>query len=148
MRDTFFIKQNSTLPEITFPISQHILEKYNISEDMMENVAITFSMTDSHNRYKIANVGARLDVIEDDYERLDDCKYNLVYRPNLSDTNESGVFNAEFVIDFLGNNNCGKIKFPLEKDLKIIIDGSITKTSVIQLVPSGIYDITFDDTFE
>jgi hypothetical protein len=146
---TFFVKQNSTLSEIKFPLTERLMEQFDITEDMMDDVAITFSMVNVENgRYQVANEEGRLDIIDNVYERLDDDKYTLVYRLNLLNTYSSGVFIGEFKLDFLGEN-CGKITFPVETELKIVINDSLTKTSVnpIAVLPV-VFDDTFDDSFQ
>ena len=42
--NNFFIKKDSTLPELKYPLIQQVREKYNITDDMLENVGVTFSM--------------------------------------------------------------------------------------------------------
>lgn len=128
---TIFVKQNSTLPEVKFELTQTLREKYDISKDMLENVAVTFSMVDTETgNYKIANAEAKLVVLNDVYERLDDAKYTLVYRFKLKDTRKIGRFRGEFKLDFLGDH-CGKITLPNDDQIDIIIGDSITKTTVI-----------------
>lgn len=128
---TIFIKENSTLPKIKFPLKQWMREKYDITDDMMENVAITFSMVDENSGvYRVANAEAGLEIIDNIYERLDESKYTLYYSPKLKDTKRSGLYRGEFVIDFLGDG-CGKIKVPTDDTLQIVIGDSITKTTVI-----------------
>jgi hypothetical protein len=127
----FFIKQNSTLPEIKFALTQFIREKYDITDEMLENVAVTFSMIDEETGlYRIANVPANLDIVTDLDEYPDEVKYTLSYRFKLSQTKKPGRFRGEFKLDFLGDN-CGKITLPTEDVINIIISSSITKTTVI-----------------
>lgn len=127
----FFIKKDSTLPEIRFHLTQKIREEYNITSDMLENVAITFSMIDSDTGlFHIANVGGDIE-----YKVLkplfpNDIEYYLVYKFKLYQTKKVGNYQGEFCVDFLGDQ-CGKIKFPTDDVLNIIISDSITKTSVI-----------------
>lgn len=130
---TFFIKQHSTLPEVKFPLNQRILEKYDITEDMMDNVAVTFSMYDSYTgEYEIANTPAKLLLADnDDYEKLDEARYTLAYRFKLHETEKTGRYLAEFKLDFLGEEYCGKITFPTDKAINIIIGKSSTKTTVV-----------------
>lgn len=128
---TIFVKQNSTLPEVKFELTQTLREKYDISKDMLENVAVTFSMVDAETgNYKIANAEAKLVILNDVYERLDDAKYSLVYRFKLKDTKKIGRYYGEFKLDFLGEH-CGKITLPNDDQIDIIIGDSITKTTVI-----------------
>ena len=130
----FFIKKDSTLPELKFPLIQQIREKYDISDDMLENCAVTFSMIDAETGlYRVANAAANLVISEDRVAEPDEVKYTLTYRFTLSQTSKTGRFKAEFVIDFLedGSSGCGKIKLPINDHVNIIISDSITKTSVI-----------------
>ena len=128
---TIFIKKNSTLPEIKFPLEQWMMEKLDITNEMMENVAVTFSMVDTNTgNYRIANREAKLLIVNNIYEKLDESIYTLAIRLKLKDTKKDGLYSGEFVIDFLGNE-CGKIKLPLDDTIQIVIGDSITKTSVI-----------------
>lgn len=128
---SFFIKQNSTLPEIKYALTEKIREKYDITEEMLENVAITFSMVDEETGlYKIANVAANLDINRNRPEYPDEVEYTLSYRFKLSQTKRPGRFQAEFKIDFLGDN-CGKITLPTDDVINVIITKSSTKTTVI-----------------
>ncbi len=130
--NNFFIKKDSTLPELKYPLIQHAREKYDITDDMLENVAVTFSMTDADTGlYRIANVPASLVVNNDRPGYPDEAKYTLVYRFNLSDTKKAGRFLGEFKLDFLGDGNCGKITLPTNDYVNIIISDSYTKTTVI-----------------
>lgn len=128
----FFIKQNSSLPELKYPLTQKIKEKYDITDKMLENVAVTFSMTDAENGlYRIANVPANLVINRSRPEYPDEVEYTLAYRFTTDQTKKSGRFLAEFVIDFLGDDACGKVKFPVNDVINVIISDSITKTTVI-----------------
>ena len=128
----FFVKQNSTLPEIKFALTEKIREKYDITDEMLENVAVTFSMVDQETGlYRIANVEANLDINRNRPEYPDEVEYTLSYRFKLSQTKRPGRFRGEFKLDFLGEGNCGKITLPTEDVINIIISPSITKTTVI-----------------
>ena len=128
---TIFVKQDSTLAQIKFPLTQRLREKYDITEDMMDNVAVTFSMINSENGiFQIANAEARLKIVDDVYEKLDESKYTLTYRFKLIETAISGRYQGEFKLDFLGDY-CGKITLPTDKPINIIIGDSITKTTVL-----------------
>jgi hypothetical protein len=131
-----FIKQYSTIPLLVYPLKESVLKKYYIIDDMFESVAVTFSMFDiENNTFVIANKQAELRVIDDKVERglNGDSKYNLVYRFTEKDTRKVGVYYGEFVVDFMGFMGCGKMRFPLNdaETIKIIIDESITKTTII-----------------
>jgi len=130
--NTFFIKKDSTLPELKFPFSQRLREQYDLTDDMLENVAVTFSMIDAETGlYRIANVGANLVINNNRPDFPDEQKYTLVYRFRLSDTRKAGRFYGEFKIDFLGEGNCGKLTLPTQGQINIIISDSQTKTTVI-----------------
>ena len=77
--NNFFIKKDSTLPELKYPLIQQLREQYDITDDMLENVAVTFSMIEADSGlYRIANVAASL-VINNDREKYpDEEKYTLV----------------------------------------------------------------------
>lgn len=128
----FFIKKDSTFPELEFLLTQKIMTEYNITDEMLQNVAVTFSMINAETGlYKIANVAANIQ-----YKRLrpqypENFLYALMYRFNLNDTKKAGRFLGEFVIDFLGNDSCGKIKLPVDGQINIMITDTITKTTVI-----------------
>ena len=131
--NNFFIKKDSTLPELKYPLVQQVMEMYNITEDMLENVAVTFSMIDAQTGlYRIANAPANLVIRADRANFPADEKYTFTYRFSLKDTKEAGRFLGEFCIDFLGEQiGCGKIKLPVDAQINIQISDSITKTTVI-----------------
>jgi len=126
----FFIKKDSTLPEIKYEMDYFTMEKYNITPDMLENCAVTFSMIDDQGLYRIANSEAKLEIFNDDVINRIRTKYILTYHFKRLNTKKAGIFQGEFVIDFLGDN-CGKIKFPIDRTIPIIISDTITKTDVI-----------------
>ena len=128
----FFIKKDSTLPELKYPLTQHTMQQYDITPDMLENVAVTTSMINTNTGiYRIANAAGNLVINNNRSEYPDEVQYTLTYRFKLSQTAKAGRYQAEFVIDFLGNENCGKIKLPVNGYINIIISDSITKTTVI-----------------
>lgn len=127
----FFIKKNSTLPVLKFPLTQHTLEQYDITADMLENVAVTFSMVDADTGlYRVANVAGNLVVNNDRPEYPDELQYTLTYKFKLAQTRKSGRFLGEFKLDFLGEN-CGKITLPTQSQINIMISDSSTKTTVV-----------------
>lgn len=130
--NNFFIKKDSTLPELKYPLTQFTLEQYDISANMLENVAITFSMIDANTGlYRIANVPANLVINTARPEFPDELTYTLVYRFKLPQTSKSGRYMGEFTIDFLGQDGCGKLTLPVDNQINIVISDSITKTTVI-----------------
>lgn len=132
-KNNFYIKKDSTLPEIKYPLLQQIREKYNISDNMLENVAVTFSMINAETGlYCIANVPANIKIIKDAAEHPSEEKYTLTYKFKQRETSKAGRYEAEFVLDSINNDyGCGKIKFPIDGYINVIISDSITKTSVV-----------------
>lgn len=131
-RPTFFIKKNSTLPKLKFGLTEQLRTYYNITDDMMDNCAVTFSLQNSDTgNYIIANKGADLVVNDNFDENQFDEKYSLVYKFSLNDTSRPGIFYGEFKVDFLGENTCGKITFPITDKITVVIQDSLTKTTVV-----------------
>jgi len=129
--NNFFIKKDSTLPELKYPLTQHTMEQYDITPDMLENVAVTFSMTEADSGlYRVANAAANLVVNNNRPEYPDEVQYTLMYRFKLSQTAKAGRYEASFTVDFLGDN-CGKIGLPVNGNINIIISDSLTKTTVV-----------------
>jgi hypothetical protein len=128
----FFIKKDSNLPEIRYHLTQRIREEYSITNDMLENVAVTFSMINSDTGlFQIANVGADIE-----YKVLkplfpNDIEYYLVFKLKTYQTKKVGNYVGEFCLDFLNDQCSNKIKLPTNDVINIIISDSITKTSVI-----------------
>lgn len=151
-RPFFFIKQNSTLPMLKFQLTDWLMNKYGVTEDMLENCAVTFSMYDVENDvYRIANKGALLLINEDRPGFPEEIKYTLGYKFSIGDTYKAGRFEGEFKVDFLGDH-CGKITFPVSKKININIEKSSTKTIVVpkptqNIVITQLFDDTFDLTF-
>ena len=127
----FFIKKDSTLPELKYPLIQKVREQYDLTDDMLENVAVTFSMMDADTGlYRIANVAANLVINNDRPANPDELQYTLMYRFKLPQTAKAGRYLGEFKVDFLGEN-CGKITLPTQKLINITISDSLTKTTVV-----------------
>jgi len=133
--DYFFIKKDSVLPELKYPLIQRIREKYNISDEMLDNVAVTFSMIDADTGiYYIANAPASLIINNDRVNSPSEEKYTLSYKFKQSQTAKTGRYLGEFVIDFMfyeNSDGCGKLKLPIDRYINIIISDSITQTTVI-----------------
>jgi len=129
--NNFFIKKDSTLPVLKFPLTQHTMEQYDITPDMLENVAVTFSMTEANTGlFRIANVAGNLVVNNDRPNYPDELTYTLTYKFKLSQTRKAGRYLGEFKVDFLGEN-CGKITLPTQNKINIQISDSNTKTTVV-----------------
>jgi len=127
----FFIKKDSTLPELKYPLTQKVREQYDLTDDMLENVAVTFSMMDANTGlYRIANVAANLVISNERAEYPDELQYTLMYKFKLPQTAKAGRFLGEFKVDFLGEN-CGKITLPTNGFINIMISDSLTKTTVV-----------------
>jgi len=128
----FFIKKNSSLPKLVFEISDSIIENYSLTQEMLENCAITFSMIDSETgKYKIANVPAKLNVETPNLSFTEFKKFHLIYQFRLKDTNKIGNYFGEFKIDFLESCTAGKLTLPVDDRIIIVVHDSITKTDVI-----------------
>lgn len=128
----FFIEKGSTLPELKYVLTQDIMEKYNISADMLENVAVTFSMIEADSgRFRIANTPANFVVNNERPKYPNELQYTLMYRFKENQTKKVGRYLGEYVVDFLGEAGCGKIKFPVDGEINIIISDGITKTTVV-----------------
>jgi len=127
---SLYIKKNSSLSIVKYSLSIKLLDKYYITNEMLENCAITFSMKNAETGiFAIANVNAELLYLPDRASYPYDTEYSLVYRFKKNQITKAGIFHGEFAIDFLGNS-CGKIIIP-ENDLIIInILDSIVKTDV------------------
>ena len=129
--NNFFIKKDSTLPVLKFPLTQHTMEQYDITPDMLENVAVTFSMVEADSGlYRIANVAGNLVVNNNRPDYPDELTYTLTYKFKLSQTRKAGRYLGEFKVDFLGEN-CGKITLPTQNKINIQISDSNTKTTVV-----------------
>ena len=146
----FFIKRGDTFPELKFSLTQRLMNKYDITDDMMQNIAVTFSMTDkSTGMFVVANSSATIKYHYNKYEKLDDPRYELVYKFKSKDTRMVGEFYGEFKLDFLGNNSCGSISFPTTGYMSIFVTKGITKTTVLPVsdLSTNTFDYTFDETF-
>lgn len=128
----YFYRKNSTLPKVKFQLTEKHMERYGITDDMLLDCAVTFSMKDvDTGRFAVANNSGEL-VINDYWDGHIDSKYVLVYRLDEMETDMVGNYIGEFVIDFLSNEfGCGKIKLPHDDSLMIIVNDTITKTTVV-----------------
>ena len=128
-------KTNSSLPELVFPLTQKLRMEYSITDEMLDNVAVTFSMIDAETGlYQIANVPANIVYKKLRPEYPDDFIYALTYRFKLTQTTKAGRFYGEFKLDFISSGDsggCGKLSLPNDGVINIIISDSITKTTVI-----------------
>lgn len=128
----FFIKKNSSLPVLIFPITQKMMEKLNLTEEMFENVVVTFSMVNADtDKFKIANSAGDFSINSNPVLSHGQEKYSLTYNFTTKQTGDVGNYIGEFVVDFLDENNAGKLKLPIDDVINIVIANSITKTSFI-----------------
>lgn len=127
----FFIKQYGTYPILKYPLTQRIMEKYDISDEMMQNVAVTFSMIDESGNYSIANYEADLKISEVRSEEPDEVLYSLIYNFTKFDTTYPGHYRGEFKLDFLLDGCTMGITLPVDDYINIRILGSLTKTDVL-----------------
>lgn len=128
---TFFIKKGSTYPYLKYPLTQYIMEKYDITEDMMDYAVATFSMNKIENgKFYIANKPADIIISEDRTEFPDETKYSLVYKFLINDTQNIGNYLGEFKLDILGQYGY-TLTLPVNEKINITILDSITKTTVV-----------------
>lgn len=123
------IKKGGTFPLVQYYLNDYMLKKYNITESMLQNIAVTFSMINDDG-YKVANQAGKLVINDGSYEELGDCKYTLTFKLNEYQTNKPGRYFGEFVIDFLDDSGY-KLKLPTTGYINILITDSITNTTVL-----------------
>ena len=98
----FFIKKGDTLPEVKFPLTQKLMDKLDITDDLMENAAVTFSMINNETGlYVISNLPAEIIISDGDYINLNETKYTLSYRFREKDSKKVGFYSGNFTLDFL-----------------------------------------------
>lgn len=125
-----YIKKNSTLSIIKYPLTKNILDKYYITTEMLDNCAITFSMKNVDTGvFTIANVNAELLYLPNRALFPYDEEYSLVYRVKKNQINKCGIYHGEFCIDFLGDSST-KITFPENNLIIINVIDTIVKTDV------------------
>jgi hypothetical protein len=87
-------------------------------------------MIDENGIYRIANREALLIITEKIIASTEPYKYKIAYKFSERDTRKSGQYQGELTVDFLGDDTCGKIKFPIGGKFNIYIADSISKTTV------------------
>ena len=128
----FFIKKNSTLPILVYPITDKLMKQFNLTDEMFENVAVTFSMVDAETGYfKIANTAGGIFINDNYAENPDFEKFSLTFTFCQNHTSVAGNYLGEFVVDFLDSNTMGKLKLPITGDLNIVVNDTTTKTTII-----------------
>src|SRR5271157_1549777 len=101
----FFIKQNSTLPELIYPLTSDLMYKYSITDKDLTDVAVTFSMYDQESGiYRIANVAANLITEIQHPEYPEELTYYLVYKFKLHQTKNVGNYSGQFLVDFISDS--------------------------------------------
>ncbi len=128
----FFIKKDSTLPELVFPITQKLMEKYNLTDEMFENVAVTFSMVNAKSgAFKIANSSGSIFINDDPASHPTLEKFSLIFNFESKHTSTAGNYSGEFVVDFLGETCANKLKLPIDDVINIKISDTITRTTLL-----------------
>lgn len=127
-----FIKQNSDFPSIEFPLKE-ISVKYNIESLHWENAVAVFSLYNKENgTYLIANERAEIVPKKILFSIHEDYTYNLRYKLTKEHTKDTGVYVAEFKVVFL-NHECGTLTLPEFEKFIVIINRSITETTITTL---------------
>lgn len=130
--DRFFIKQNSTLPELIYPLQKTFFDRYYIGDELIKYAVATFSMIEKDTGiYIIANSIASFEIVSNPYDISNLGKYLLKYRFKKRDTTKYGHFLGEFKVDFLSEPDFGKITIPSTGKIDILISPSITKTTLV-----------------
>jgi hypothetical protein len=123
----FYIKQNSMLPQLRMEIiddGRHDFWKFH---EAIQNADITFTMTNVNSGLiKILNSPCYIKLKEDG--GCED-EYVICYDWKKRDTNEKGLYNGVFTIDF-GNDlksdlttyPSGTLIMPIREDLQIMIE--------------------------
>lgn len=135
VNNKFYIKKNSSLPELIYTIPHHYFKDIVLDKELIKNVAVTFSMSSNDDgTFQIANSPAEFVINENPYDISNKGKYNLKYKFNKFDTSNPGVYLGEFKIDFLHPQlikHYGTLTLPPTNKIKIVVLDSITKTDVI-----------------
>ena len=128
MAQNFFIRKNSNLPILKLKVINDGRNTYRTIYDMLENAAITFSMVDDNGRYKVFNKQALLLPVDKELCK-EDGEYYLGYQFTEKDTNQIGIYKAEFRINLLDNNT--SLVVPIREDLYVTVLDSFTKSNII-----------------
>ncbi len=133
----FQIKQHATIPLLTMKMVENNEVDSDTFNDMMQNVAVTFSMIDIETgKYIVANksggvinIEQNVNVSNGDY---DGSTYVIYYKFTERDTKYSGKFKGEFTINFFdtNSNSTGKLIVPIQEDLNIYINETYGKTTI------------------
>jgi hypothetical protein len=122
------------MPILKFPITQKIMERFNITDEMMQNVAVAFSMfDDEEEQYVIANKKGEISYREDIQETPYETKYTLYYVFDEIDTFNHGRYSGEFKLNFVGDY-CGTITLPNNDYINILISKTHTKTDIVNII--------------
>lgn len=123
----FVINKNSTLPYIEIePVydGRHTYEKLYLA---LQSASVTFSMTNLETGIKkIAN--APCNIVPFDTDCCEE-KFKIQYRWNKRDTNESGIYVAQFKITFNDKITVdgytfpkGELIVPIAEELQVLIN--------------------------
>ena len=129
----FTIKQNATLPILRMELYQDGRTDYNRYQQNLVNSVITFSMKDTKTGvYKVVNKAGTL------YQK-EPCivdgtpEYYIGYQFTTRDTDCPGVYQAEFKLTVLDQNNnlIGQLITPFGEDLYVHIIDSFIKSDPV-----------------
>lgn len=130
MAQHFYIRKNSELPILKMKVNNDGRNDYKKIFDSLENAAVTFSMKEigcTSCKYKVFNKQGLVIPVQSECGTR--TEYYIGYKFTSKDTNQTGVFQGEFKIDFLGDG-CGLI-VPIREDLIINILDSFTNSKIV-----------------
>jgi hypothetical protein len=130
MAQHFYIRKNSQIPILKMKVNNDGRNDYKSIYKLLENAIVTFSMKElgcTSCKYKIFNKQGLIIPVEG--ECGDKQEYYIGYQFGKKDTNESGVYQGEFKIDLLDNNQT--LIVPIREDLIINILDSQTMSKIV-----------------
>lgn len=131
----FYINQYATLPILAVtPVYNNAYVEASDINNMLENAAITFTMTNSKGKLVVPHKSANL-LSKDDCDEKKDV-YLIYYKFTEEETSVPGIYKGQFKIDFFNEegstpNTRGGLILPLKEDLEIIINPSSIRTTII-----------------
>lgn len=131
--NTFYIKQGATQPVLVMRLNKNNQFQYEKFQKALENSSITFSMINTEtNIYKITKKVGGLILKENCIDCLiPDNEYYIYYQFTEKDTNQPGIYKAEFKIDFYDiepTDSTGIFIAPITDDLYVNIIPSLFTT--------------------
>lgn len=123
----FYIKQNSTLPQLRMELIEDGRSDFWKFHDSVQNSEITFTMTNKNTGLvKIMNAPCYIKLKENDCNCTE--QYVICYDWKSRDTKEKGIYEGEFVIKFgeiksdITTYPKGDLGMPIREKLDIIIE--------------------------